>query len=44
MTVLNGPPTDAAAPNTITGEQSNCTYGTLPQGTSKLYLQTFSHS
>jgi ricin-type beta-trefoil lectin protein len=44
MTVLNGPPTDAASPNTITGESSNCTYGTLPQGTSKLYLQTFSHS
>lgn len=44
MTVLNGPPTDVAAPGTDTGENSNCTYGTLPQGTSGLYLQTFGHS
>jgi hypothetical protein len=44
MTVLNGPPTDVAVPGTITGETSNCTYGTLPQGTSKLYVQTFGHS
>jgi hypothetical protein len=44
MTVLSGPPTDVAAPGTITGENSNCTYGTLPQGTSKLYVQTFGHS
>jgi hypothetical protein len=43
MTVLSGPPSDAAAPNVITAETSNCTYGTLPQGTSKLYVQTFGH-
>jgi hypothetical protein len=44
MTVVSGPPSDVAAPNTITGENSNCTYGTLPKGTSKLYVQTFGHS
>jgi hypothetical protein len=44
MTVLNGPPTDVAVPGTITGEKSNCSYGTLPQGTSKLFVQTFGHS
>jgi hypothetical protein len=44
MTVVSGPPSDVAAPNTITGENSNCTYGTLPKGTSRLYVQTFGHS
>jgi hypothetical protein len=44
MTVLNGPPMDIAVPNFGTAETSNCTYGTLPQGTSKLYVQTFGHS
>jgi hypothetical protein len=44
MTVINGPPTDIAVPNIITGEKSNSTYGTLPEGSSKLFVQTFGHS
>jgi hypothetical protein len=44
MTVVAGPPSDVAAPSAVTGETSNCTYGTLPQGTSRLYVQKFGHS
>jgi hypothetical protein len=42
MTVVTALPTDAA-PGPGTAENSNATYGALPQGTSKLYVQTFGH-
>ena len=44
LSVLSTVPTDVAAPSTITGETSNCAYGTLPQGESKLFVQSFGHS
>jgi len=44
MTVISGLPTDVDVPSAITGETSNCTYGSLPQGTSRLFIQRFGHS
>jgi hypothetical protein len=43
MHVIAAPPTDVERV-TFTGEQSNSTYGTLPAGTSSIYVQSFAIS
>jgi hypothetical protein len=43
MTVLSAKPTDTET-DTVTGETSNSTYGTLPSGKSSIFVQSFNIS